>query len=136
MQCVGLDGLTPGRTGCAPAGRRIETSWSHRKSSTPDRPAEPGRTDFPTRWREILGSHDPEPRGPDERPVDVREWDATTQAIGASAAELGGLAAELQGFSGSAGVDRLLWRAVVLRVLFFALLSGSRVLAARRVHHG
>jgi len=87
-------------------------------------------------WREILGPHEPGPRGPDERPFDIREWDATAQAIGASAAELRGLAAELQGFSGSAAVDRLFWRAVALLVLFFALLLGYRVLAARLLHRG
>ena len=27
---TGLDGLTPGRAGFAPAGRQIEISWSHR----------------------------------------------------------------------------------------------------------
>ncbi len=41
-------GLTPRRAGFAPAGQRIEISWSHRKSSNPNRPAEPGRTLFPT----------------------------------------------------------------------------------------
>lgn len=82
-------------------------------------------------WREILGSHDPGPRGPDERPFDVREWEAAARAVGASAAELRGLAAELQGFSGSAGLDRLFWRAVALLAVFFALLLLHRVVAAR-----
>ena len=48
---TGLDGLTPGRAGFAPAGRRVEISWSHRYSFNPDRPAEPGRTGTPTRHR-------------------------------------------------------------------------------------
>jgi hypothetical protein len=82
-------------------------------------------------WREILGPHDPAPRGPDERPFDVREWEGAARAIGTSAAELRALAVELQGFSGSAGLDRLFWRAVALLVLFFALLLAYRVLVAR-----
>jgi hypothetical protein len=45
---TGSGGLTPGRAGFAPAGRRIDISWSHRKSSNPNRPAEPGRTILPT----------------------------------------------------------------------------------------
>ena len=45
---TGSGGLTLGRAGFAPAGRQIEISWSHRYSSNPDRPAEPGRTDLPT----------------------------------------------------------------------------------------
>jgi hypothetical protein len=44
---TGSGGLTPGRAGFAPAGRRIEISWSHRKPSNPNRPAEPGRTELP-----------------------------------------------------------------------------------------
>jgi len=44
---TGSGGLTLGRTGFAPAGRRIEISWSHRKSSNPNRPAVPGRTESP-----------------------------------------------------------------------------------------
>ncbi len=44
---TGSGGLTPGRAGFAPAGRRIEISWSHRKSSNPNRPAEPDRTFSP-----------------------------------------------------------------------------------------
>ena len=44
---TGLDGLTLGRTGFAPAGRQFEISWSHRKSSNPNRPAGPGRTVLP-----------------------------------------------------------------------------------------
>jgi|GEM_PF-5307317 len=42
---TGLDGLTPGRAGFAPAGRRIEISRRHRESSNPNRPAGPGRTE-------------------------------------------------------------------------------------------
>ena len=41
---TGSGGLTPGRAGFAPAGQRIEISWSHRNSSNPNPPAEPGRT--------------------------------------------------------------------------------------------
>ena len=82
-------------------------------------------------WREILGPHDPGPRGPDERPFDVREWESAARAIGASAAELRGLAAALQGVSGSAGLDRLFWRAVALLAVFFALLLLYRVLVTR-----
>ena len=44
---TGSGGLTLGRAGFAPAGRRIEVSWSHRTSSNPNRPAEPGRTECP-----------------------------------------------------------------------------------------
>ncbi len=87
-------------------------------------------------WREILGPHEPGPRGPDERPFDIREWEAAAQTIGASAAELRGLAVELQSVSGSAGVDRLFWRAVTLLVLFFALLLGYRVASVRLVRRG
>ncbi len=47
---TGSGGLTPGRAGFAPAGRRIEISWSHRISSNPNRPAGPGRTVIPTPW--------------------------------------------------------------------------------------
>lgn len=89
-------------------------------------------------WREILGPKDPTPRGPDERPFDVREWEAAVRTIGTSAAELRELAVELQGVRGalegislSAAVDRLFWRAVALLVVFFALLLVYRVLAAR-----
>jgi len=89
-------------------------------------------------WREILGARDPAPRGPDEHPFDVREWEATARAIGTSAAELRELAVELQsvrgalqGVSVSAGLDGLFWRAVALLVVFFALLLAYRVLAAR-----
>lgn len=87
-------------------------------------------------WREILGPHEPGPRESDERPFDIREWNTTAQSIGASAAELRGLATELRGLSGSAGVDRLFWRAVALLVLFFALLLAYRVLVARLVQRG
>jgi len=86
-----------------------------------------------TLWREILGPREPGPRSPDERGFDVREYESAARAIGESAAELRGLAAELQGFSGSAGLDRLFWRAVALLVVFFALLLAYRALAARLV---
>lgn len=82
-------------------------------------------------WREILGPHDPAPRSPDDPPFDVREWEAAARAIGTSAEELRGLATELQGFSGSAGLDRLFWRAVALLAVFFGLLLAYRVLVAR-----
>jgi hypothetical protein len=87
-------------------------------------------------WREILGPKDTTPRGPDQRPFDVRDWQVTAQAIGTTAEELRGLAAELQGFSVSAGLDRLFWRAIALLVVFFALLLAYRVLAARLVRRG
>jgi hypothetical protein len=89
-------------------------------------------------WREILGARDATPRGPDERPFDVREWEATARAIGTSATELRELAVELerlrgslQGSSLSPALDGLFWRAVALLVVFFALLLAYRVLAAR-----
>jgi hypothetical protein len=82
-------------------------------------------------WREILGPNDPTPRGPDERPFDVREWESAARALGETALELRGLAAELDGFSASAGLDRLFWRAVALLVVFFALLLAYRLLASR-----
>jgi len=44
---TGLDGLTLGRAGFAPAGRRTEISRGHRASSYPNRPAGPGRTELP-----------------------------------------------------------------------------------------
>jgi hypothetical protein len=88
-------------------------------------------------WLEILGPSDPTPRGPDERPFDVRDWESAARTIGATGVELRDLAVELQraaaamqGFSG-AGLDRLFWRAVALLVVFFALLLAYRVLAAR-----
>jgi hypothetical protein len=87
-------------------------------------------------WREILGPHDPTPRSADERPFDIRDWQSAAASIGTAAVELRGLAVELEGFSGSAGLDRLFWRAVALLVLFFALLLGYRVLAARLVRRG
>ncbi|MEB2343496.1 MAG: hypothetical protein OZ948_02015 [Deltaproteobacteria bacterium] len=87
-------------------------------------------------WREILGPHDPTPRGPGERGFDVRDWQSAAGAIGTAAVELRGLAAELEGFSAGAGLDRLFWRAAALLVLFFALLLGYRVLAARLARRG
>lgn len=87
-------------------------------------------------WREILGPHDPTPRSLGESGFDVRDWQSAASAIGAAAVELRGLAAELDGFSGSAGLDRLFWRAVALLAVFFALLLGYRVLAAQLVHRG
>lgn len=84
-------------------------------------------------WREILGPRDPTPREPGEGGFDVREWESAARAIGATAGELRGLAAELEGFSGSAALDRLFWRAVALLAVFFALLLGYRVLATRLV---
>lgn len=87
-------------------------------------------------WREILGPHDPTPRSPDEHGFDVRDWQSAAGAIGTAAVELRGLAAELEGFSAGAGLDRLFWRAAALLVLFFALLLGYRVLAARLARRG
>jgi len=85
-------------------------------------------------WREILGPS--KPPGPDDRPFDVREWESAARAIGTSAVELRGLASELDGFSASAGLDRLFWRAIALLVVFFALLLVYRVLSARLVARG
>lgn len=82
-------------------------------------------------WREILGPHDPASRDPDARPFDVREWEAAARAIGTSAVDLRGLAAELRGLSSGAGLDRLFGRAVALLVVFFALLLAYRVAVAR-----
>lgn len=87
-------------------------------------------------WREILGPHDPTPRSPDDPGFDIRDWQSAATAIGTAAGELRGLAVELEGFTGSAGLDRLFWRAVALLVLFFALLLGYRVLAARFARRG
>jgi len=42
-------------------------------------------------WREILGPRTP--RGPDQRPFDVREWESAARTIGATAAEMRGLTA-------------------------------------------
>jgi len=50
---TGLDGLTLGRAGFAPAGRRTEISRGHRASSYPNRPAGPGRTEFPIRRSQL-----------------------------------------------------------------------------------
>jgi hypothetical protein len=82
-------------------------------------------------WREILGPKDAAPRSADERGFDVREWEGAARAIGAATVELRGLAAELRGFSASAGLDLLFWRALALLVAFFALLLAYRALAAR-----
>ena len=85
-------------------------------------------------WLSILGPADPTP-DPNERPFDVTEWRDAAQSIGSAAAELRGLATDLQTVSGSAAIDhaidRAFWRAAVLIVLFFAALLGYRVLAAR-----
>lgn len=82
-------------------------------------------------WREILAPEGAPPRSPDARPFDIREWEAAAHAIGAGATELRGLAAELNGFTTSTGLDRLFWRAAALLALFFALLLGYRLLSAR-----
>lgn len=82
-------------------------------------------------WREILGPS--KPPGPDDRPFDVREWESAARAIGTSAVELRDLASELDGFSASAGLDRLFWRAVALLVVFFGLLLAYRVASVRLV---
>jgi hypothetical protein len=87
-------------------------------------------------WREILGPNDPTPRGPDERPFDVREWESAARAIGVATVELRGLAAELRSLEGSAGLDGLFWRALALLAAFFALLLAYRVLAARALRRG
>ena len=87
-------------------------------------------------WREILGPHDPTRRAAGESGFDVRDLQSAASAIGTAAVELRGLAAELDGFSGSAGLDRLFWRAAALLAVFFALLLGYRVLAARLVRRG
>jgi len=87
-------------------------------------------------WREILGPHDPTPRPAGARGFDVRDWQSAASAIGTAAVELRGLSAELKGFADSAGLDRLFWRAVALLAVFFALLLGYRVLAARLVRRG
>jgi hypothetical protein len=49
---TGSAGLTLGRAGFAPAGRQIEISRSHRISSNPNRPVEPGRSG---RFLECIG---------------------------------------------------------------------------------
>jgi hypothetical protein len=82
-------------------------------------------------WREILGPHDPSPRGADEAAFDIREWEDTAQAIGSAAAELRALAGELQEHSLADEIDRLFWRAVALLVVFFALLLIYRLITAR-----
>ena len=84
-------------------------------------------------WREILRPQDAAPPGLEDRPFDIREWEATANAIAAGAAELRGLAAELRAFTASAGLDRLFWRAAALLVLFFALMVVYRLLTARLV---
>jgi hypothetical protein len=45
---TGSGGLTPGRTGFAPAGRHSEVSWSHRIPPIPIDQQKPGRTVCPT----------------------------------------------------------------------------------------
>jgi len=85
-------------------------------------------------WREILGPHTP--RGPDQRPFDVREWESAARTVGASASELRDLTAALDEFSAGDGLDGLFWRGVALLVVFFALLLLYRVLSARLVGRG
>jgi hypothetical protein len=86
-------------------------------------------------WLAILGPRREQPPDPTARPFDVRDWGNTAQSVGSAAAELRGLAAELQTVSGSAAlgrvVDRIFWRAAALIGLFFAALLAYRVLAAR-----
>jgi hypothetical protein len=89
-------------------------------------------------WREILGPRTP--RGPDDRPFDVREWESAARTIGATAAEMRGLTASVHDLSASlsdnAGLDGLFLRGVALIVVFFAVLLLYRVLSARLVGRG
>lgn len=85
-------------------------------------------------WLSILGPNDPTP-DPDKRPFDVTEWRDAAQSIGSAAAELRGLATDVQTASGSdaiaRAIDRAFWRAAALIVLFFAALLAYRVLVSR-----
>lgn len=85
-------------------------------------------------WLSILGPNDPAP-DPNQRPFDVNEWRDAAQSIGSAAAELQGLATEIQTLSGSTAleraVDRAFWRGVALIVVFFAALLAYRLLTAR-----
>ncbi len=95
-------------------------------------------------WEKIL-ARDGE-RDPDARPFDVREYEATARAVGAAAAQLDALTAELRGLAESqalppalertlasadgatrAWIDAAAWRALQLVVAFFALLVGYRM---------
>jgi hypothetical protein len=86
-------------------------------------------------WLAVLGPKSDAPPAPGERPFDVRDWQATAQSIGAAAAELRGLAGELQALTGSSGldaaIDRAFWRLAALIVLFFAALVAYRLIATR-----
>lgn len=87
-------------------------------------------------WLAILGPRRDEPPDPSARPFDVRDWQQTAASVGTAAAELRGLAAELQTLSGASSsldraIDRAFWRGAALILLFFVALLGYRVLAAR-----
>lgn len=85
-------------------------------------------------WREILGPRTP--RGPDQRPFDVREWESAARTIGATTAEIRGLTAAIHDFAADADLDGLFLRGVALIVVFFAVLLLYRVLSARWVGRG
>lgn len=88
-------------------------------------------------WRGVLGDRSQREAGPDDRPFDIREWQTTAAQVGSTAAELRGLANEINTLAASpnldAAIDHLFWRAVALLVVLFALLLGYRLLAARLV---
>jgi hypothetical protein len=86
-------------------------------------------------WLAMLGPRDEKPPDPNARPFDVRDWQATANSIGSAAAELRGLATDVETASGATAlesvIDRAFWRGVTLLVVFFALLILYRVVASR-----
>jgi hypothetical protein len=91
-------------------------------------------------WREMIGSRaerDADRSPDDEGGFDLAQVESAALALGGAAVELRGLAGDVDRLSASGGladaVDRAFWRSATLLVLFFALLLGYRVLAARLV---
>jgi hypothetical protein len=85
-------------------------------------------------WLAILGPKDTTPN-PNARPFDVRDWQATAESIGTAAAQLRGLATDLQTVSKTnaldAAIDRAFWRGLILIGVFFGLLVAYRIAVVR-----
>jgi hypothetical protein len=90
-------------------------------------------------WLELLGSRTEREAGrsSDDEGFDLGQVESAAAALGGAAIELRGLAGDVDRLSASGALadalDRAFWRSATLLVLFFALLLGYRVLAARLV---
>jgi hypothetical protein len=87
-------------------------------------------------WLAILGPKETTPNpNPNARPFDVRDWQNAAESIGTAAAQLRGLATDLQNASNAnalnAAIDRAFWRGVALVVVFFVGLLAYRLAVAR-----